>query len=117
MDGVIIVATDVTDLLAAEAALQQADLERAQLLASETAAREASRLKTAFVTNISHEIRTPIAVMIGIAEILLADGSLNEHQHDLVRKSLQSGEMLLELVGMVLVSTDFSSRARAALYG
>lgn len=97
-------ATDVTELLRIETALQEADQERAKLLASETAAREASRLKTAFVTNISHEIRTPIAVMIGIAELLLVDPSLGEGARELAGKCLKSGEMLLELVGMVLVS-------------
>ncbi|KAG8845579.1 hypothetical protein FRB96_002331 [Tulasnella sp. 330] len=102
LEGVIVVATDVTDLVAAEAALQRADLERAQLLASETAAREASRLKTSFVTNISHEIRTPIAGMTGIAELLLADPTLSVDQRQLVEKCLQSGEILLDLVGMVL---------------
>ncbi|KAG9009764.1 hypothetical protein FRB94_011457 [Tulasnella sp. JGI-2019a] len=102
VEGVIVVASDVTVLVSAEAALKRADLERAQLMASETAAREASRLKTAFVTNISHEIRTPIAGMTGIAELLLADPELNADQRQLVEKCLQSGEILLDLVGMVL---------------
>ncbi|KAG9011622.1 hypothetical protein FRB93_002683 [Tulasnella sp. JGI-2019a] len=100
--GVIIVASDATDIVAAAAALQQAEVERTSLMASETAAREASKLKTDFVTNISHEIRTPIAHMIGISELLLADTTLSEHQRHLVEKCLQSGEILLELVGMVL---------------
>lgn len=104
ISGVVIVASDVTDLVAASLALQKADLERAQLVASETAAREASRLKTNFVTNISHEIRTPIASMIGIAELLLADPTLTKDQHQLVEKCLYSGDILMELVGMVLVS-------------
>lgn len=104
MDGVIVVASDVTDLIVAERALKRADLERAELVASETAAKEASRLKTSFVTNISHEIRTPIAGMIGIAELLLADPTVGAAHRRLLDKSLQSGEILLELVGMVLVS-------------
>ncbi|KAG9014730.1 hypothetical protein FRB94_010577 [Tulasnella sp. JGI-2019a] len=99
--GVIIVASDVTEFVAAEVALQQAELERTSLMASETAAREASKLKTHFVTNISHEIRTPIAHMIGISELLLTDPALNKSQHRLVEKCLHSGEILLELVGMV----------------
>ncbi|KAG9013786.1 hypothetical protein FRB94_000766 [Tulasnella sp. JGI-2019a] len=100
--GVIIVACDVTDIEAAAAALQQAEVERTNLMASETAAREASKLKTHFVTNISHEIRTPIAHMIGISELLLVDRTLSENQRRLVEKCLHSGEILLELVGMVL---------------
>lgn len=42
--------------------------------------------------------------MIGICEILLDDTSLKESQRGLVEKSLRSGENLLDLVGMVLVS-------------
>ncbi|KAG9011616.1 hypothetical protein FRB93_002677 [Tulasnella sp. JGI-2019a] len=100
--GVIIVASDVTDIEVAAVALQQAEVERTNLMASETAAREASRLKTHFVTNISHEIRTPIAHMIGISELLLVDPTLSVKQRRLVEKCLHSGEILLELVGMVL---------------
>ncbi|KAG9038818.1 hypothetical protein FRB95_014367 [Tulasnella sp. JGI-2019a] len=100
--GVIIVASDVTDIEAAAAALQQAEVERTNLMASETAAREASMVKTNFVTNISHEIRTPIAHMIGISELLLTDPTLSETQRCLVEKCLHSGEILSELVGMVL---------------
>ncbi|KAG9038816.1 hypothetical protein FRB95_014365 [Tulasnella sp. JGI-2019a] len=100
--GVIIVASDMTDVEAAATALQQAEVERTNLIASETAAREASKLKTHFVTNISHEIRTPIAHMIGISELLLVDPMLSDNQRRLVEKCLHSGEILLELVGMVL---------------
>lgn len=49
-------------------------------------------------------MRTPIATMIGICEILLDDDSLQEDHRDLVEKSLRSGEILLDLVGTVLVS-------------
>ncbi|GAA5913019.1 hypothetical protein JCM5296_003865 [Sporobolomyces johnsonii] len=101
--GVIIVGSDVTELTRAENALQKSRLEQAQLAASEHAAREASRLKTEFLTTISHEIRTPIAGILGICELLLADDNqLEAKQRSLVKKALRSGEILLELVGAVL---------------
>ncbi|GAA5954653.1 hypothetical protein JCM21900_006093 [Sporobolomyces salmonicolor] len=101
--GVIIVGNDVTELLCTENALQKSRLEQAQLAASEHAAQEASRLKTEFLTTISHEIRTPIAGILGICELLLSDDSkLEELQRSLVKKALRSGEILLELVGAVL---------------
>lgn len=114
---------DVSKLAAAEKALHQSHVERSHLMASEGAAKEASRLKcvpfpasryrgtdasagrTEFVTNISHEIRTPIATVIGICELLLDDLTLMDSHRALVEKSLRSGEILLDLVGMVLVST------------
>lgn len=61
-------------------------------------------LRTEFVTNISHEIRTPIATVIGICELLLDDPTLMDSHRSLVEKSLRSGQILLDLVGMVLVS-------------
>ncbi|GAA5859356.1 hypothetical protein JCM1840_004577 [Sporobolomyces johnsonii] len=101
--GVIIVGNDVTELTRAENALQKSRLKQTQLAASEHAAREASRLKTEFLTTISHEIRTPIAGILGICELLLADDNqLEEKQRSLVKKALRSGEILLELVGAVL---------------
>ncbi|GEM10368.1 histidine kinase [Rhodotorula toruloides] len=75
----------------------------ADLAASEVAAREANQLKTSFLTTISHEIRTPIAAILGICELLLADSDrLAPDQRNLVENAVQSGELLLELVGAVL---------------
>ncbi|ORY89096.1 hypothetical protein BCR35DRAFT_300899 [Leucosporidium creatinivorum] len=102
LTGVIVVASDVTEFHATEEALRESHLEKARLLASETAAKEASRLKTEFLTTISHEIRTPIAGIISICELLASDPTLLDDHRSLVDKAMRSGEVLLELVGMVL---------------
>lgn len=47
--------------------------------------------------------------MIGICEVLLDDSSLQEVHRKLVAKSLRSGEILLDIVGMVLVSSHLIS--------
>ena len=59
-------------------------------------------MKTEYFTHISHEIRTPIAGVISIAELLLGDPLLQSEHRLLVSQALRSGEILLELVGMVL---------------
>jgi signal transduction histidine kinase len=64
--------------------------------------------RTEFLTTVSHEIRTPIASILGICELLLAEEMPSE-QRQLVKKALQSGENLLELVGTVLVRFLLSS--------
>ncbi|GAA5858915.1 hypothetical protein JCM8547_007154 [Rhodosporidiobolus lusitaniae] len=99
--GVIIVGRDITDLVNAEERLEKSRIEKGQLEASEFAANEANRLKTEFLTTVSHEIRTPIASILGICELLLGE-QISKEQRVLVEKALQSGENLLDLVGTVL---------------
>ena len=119
LTGLAVVCTDVTAMISAVKALQKSQAEREALLASENAAKEASRLKTVFVTSLSHEIRTPsmlysksdghssltwpaVSGMLGISELLLAESTLSDKQRDLVTKQLRAGEFLLQLVSMVL---------------
>jgi len=44
-----------------------------ELFAAKEAAEEASRLKTAFLNNISHEVRTPMNAIMGFSELLQSD--------------------------------------------
>ena len=101
IEGVVIIMTDITDVREAEEALKKSSEEQSRLLASETAAKEASRLKSEFTANLSHEIRTPITGMLGMSELLLEE-DLTPAQHESVRKILKSGEILLKMVGDVL---------------
>lgn len=59
-EQVLLVAIDITERKAAEVALQQA-------LETE---RELSALKSGFVTNVSHEFRTPLAIILSMTETL-----------------------------------------------
>ncbi len=64
-------------------------------------ARAASQAKTAFLANISHEVRTPLNAIIGIADVALQEN----HDADLQRKfnRIQSaGRQLLQLLNDVL---------------
>ncbi|GAA5938607.1 hypothetical protein JCM3775_002171 [Rhodotorula graminis] len=99
--GCIIVAHDISDLVSTQARLQQAYEERAELQASETAATEASRLKSEFLAHMSHELRTPIAQLLGLGELLLAE-QLSDSQRTLASQILRSGDVLLDLIGQVL---------------
>ena len=100
--GVSTIGVNITEMVEAEEELKRATAERAHLIASEMAALEASRLKTEYFTHISHETRTPVAGIISLAELLLDDSTLEEEHRKLVGQVLRSGEVLLELVGMVL---------------
>ncbi len=65
-------------------------------------ARQASMAKSVFLASMSHEIRTPLSAIIGFAQILEMDPSLNEKQRDQVRAIIKSGNHLLELINDIL---------------
>ena len=69
---------------------------------AEMRARDA--LKTQFLANISHDLRTPLTAVITHAEILRDGmlGSLNERQLQSVRGIIAGGRQLLDQVGEIL---------------
>ncbi|KAF8751928.1 hypothetical protein RHS01_08255 [Rhizoctonia solani] len=103
--GVVGASMDITDRKIAEVRLRESFAERSRLLASETAAKEASRLKSQFLANMSHEIgETPIAGVIGLSE-LLCDTHLNEEQRGIAENIQRSADALLTVINDIL---DFS---------
>jgi two-component system sensor histidine kinase/response regulator len=71
-------------------------------------ATEASRLKSEFLANISHEIRTPINGVIGMTELLL-ETDLDTRQREYAEVVLASGDALLRTINEIL---DFSRLER-----
>lgn len=72
-----------------------------ELAVTRDQAQRADQAKSEFVASLSHEVRTPISVIIGISD-MLADSKLNEEQKDLVRTLQRSGHNLLALVNDIL---------------
>ena len=101
VDGVIGVSMDVTELKAREAKLQLQEKENTRLLSAETAAKEASRLKSQFLANMSHEIRTPIAGVIGMSELLM-DTNLDIEQRECAENIQRSANGLLTVINDIL---------------
>src|SRR5574338_1120336 len=80
----------------------EAQLARAHEHIAELEARDS--LKTQFLANISHDLRTPMTAVITHAEILRDGilGELNPRQMDSVRGIISGGRQLLDQVGEIL---------------
>src|SRR6188768_250142 len=80
----------------------EAQLKQALQHISELEARDA--LKTQFLANISHDLRTPLTAVITHAEILRDGilGALSERQLESITGIINGGRQLLEQVGEIL---------------
>jgi len=85
---------DVTDSVNVERALRERNM------ALETA----DRLKSEFLASVSYELRTPLNVIIGFAEVLVNEyfGELNERQREYGQDILNSSQQLLALINDIL---------------
>jgi two-component system sensor histidine kinase/response regulator len=82
------------------------------LLAARDEALAASELKSQFVSNISHELRTPMSGVLGMTELLLEMG-LEAEQKELATYIYESAQNLLKVVNELL---DFSRLEAGKLY-
>lgn len=84
-------------------AILEAQVLEAQRVINELHSRDA--LKTQFLSNISHDLRTPLTAIITHAEILRDGmlGELNERQAQSVGGIITGGRQLLDMIGEILV--------------
>lgn len=82
--------------------------EYAQAIEQARISKEESQLKTQFVNNISHDIRTPLNAVIGYSQLLtLAGDSLSEEEKtEYVKYIESSGELLTMLIDDILSISD-----------
>jgi len=92
--GTLLTYVDVSDAKHAERAL----IERAEALEA------ADRLKTAFISHVSYELRTPLTNIIGFSELLASPiaGPLTEKQRDYLGDIRLSGRTLLAIIDDIL---------------
>jgi PAS domain S-box-containing protein len=72
-----------------------------ELRRAKASAESANRAKSEFLTTMSHEMRTPMNVILGMAD-LLSESSLREEQRDYVRIFQKAGANLLDLINDIL---------------
>ena len=63
---------------------------------------KSSELKSKFISNVTHELRTPLYGVIGITSLLLKNNSLNESDSKLLSSLKYSSDYLLNLINDVL---------------
>ena len=80
----------------------EAQAKEAQRTIDELRARDA--LKTQFLSNVSHDLRTPLAAIITHAEILREGmlGDLNPKQRDSLSGIVSGGQQLIDMIDEIL---------------
>ena len=73
-----------------------------ELSAAKERAEVANHAKSAFLANMSHDLRTPLNGILGFAQILQWDKALTERQLTGINAIRQSGEHLLTLINDIL---------------
>jgi PAS domain S-box-containing protein len=93
---------DITELKTYESTLESKNRE---LKEAKEIAEEASKIKSEFVANISHEIRNPLNALIGASELLTQCGTLGIDEEDYISIISDASNRMLKLINEIL---DFS---------
>jgi signal transduction histidine kinase len=93
-----------TTQLTVQELLQEREITYRNLLAAYLKLQEVNRQKTVFLASAAHELKTPLAVIKGYYDLLLAGslGRLTGKQKDILEESKESCERLVRLVSMFL---------------
>jgi len=76
----------------------------AQLEKDKIELRELDKLKSSFLANVSHELKTPMSSIVGYTDLLLdkVDGPVNEEQEKSLKKVALHSRHLLQLINSLL---------------
>lgn len=73
-----------------------------KLMREKIKAEEASRMKSTFIANMSHEVRTPLNAIVGFSELLISEEAEPEEKEEYAGIIKNNTELLLNLVNDVL---------------
>src|SRR5262249_18672447 len=85
----------------ARSLIQQLEAQSKQLRAANAEAEAANRLKSEFLANVSHQLRTPMNAVIGMTGLLM-ETPLSHEQTDYARTVRTSAEHLLGIINDIL---------------
>lgn len=75
---------------------------RCELLRAKDLADKANKAKSDFLANMSHELRTPMNSVLGMTDLVLADGELKTEHRDTLIIAKRAGYSLLDIVNDIL---------------
>lgn len=81
---------------------EQLETQKSQLEQLAHELEEATHAKLVFFTNISHEFRTPLTLIVDPIDRLLADGSVSSRSRQLLELMKKNAHILLRLVNQIL---------------
>ncbi|MCF6241378.1 MAG: ATP-binding protein, partial [Bacteroidales bacterium] len=79
------------------------------LIEAKEQAEHADRLKTSFLENLSHEVRTPLNAITGFAEVLQYEENLSENVKTYIDHINTAGESLLRIIDSIIQLSDIQS--------
>ena len=87
-----------------------------ELVAAKEKAEENDRLKTAFLHNISHEVRTPMNSIVGFSDLLADPDTLPEERKHYTEIIIQNSNQLLSIINdIVNIATIEAGQERAII--
>lgn len=81
---------------------QELEEQKQQLIHLSHQLEKATQSKLTFFTNISHEFKTPLTLILGPVETLLTDNSLQKRHHRLLMLVKKNSDKLLSLISQII---------------
>ena len=90
-------------------ALEELKASEFALQAALEEAKEASKAKSVFLSNMSHDIRTPMNAIIGFSNLAIEEGPDSPNQREYLEKIKSSGSHLIALINNILDMSKIES--------
>jgi PAS domain S-box-containing protein len=97
--GLVGMSRDITRRRTAEEEVKKAEEEAKRAYAE---AENASQVKSRFIANMSHEMRTPMNVIVGLTDLMLEEDVVPDNTKETLRKINTAGTTLMGLINDVL---------------
>lgn len=102
MSATILNIQGIPHILSITRDIESIKIAREELIKARNAAEESSKMKTSFINNISHEVRTPLNAIMGFAELLHEEELEEDVKQRFTRIIMNNSRQLLGIIDDVL---------------